>query len=537
MQSKRETNSRQSTLSPNAQPELFLKCRSLIGQAESLAESVTELLPHKDFSFAGLQEQLDEPFSIFVCGEFNSGKSTLLNTLAGEQLAPVGVLPTTKEIVNITSSKVTDVSFIDSPGTNSIIKEHQNRTTSYLKRTDLILFVTSVERPLSDSEMHFLEEVRNTWSRKLVVAINKSDLLSKEENEQIVDYVSQGLRASFGISTPLFLISARSGSGLQELTDYLNHYLSDVERIKLKLSGPPHSLLVYADKLSPLLLASLRKVEHDISAYQKVISRVETRIEEGMLISRGHKDQLTFLFENLETNLEAVIENYFGLFTLVHSRISGKDHSLRTKISSVIEDIRLDEKTKQIVQDAAAQSASHRERVLSEAREDLSHLLSSSVEELAVANLKPEGLDAKRLAEELRDAASKGLNRFVTMSSLAAATGIGMHVAATAALVELSGFVAMMTLGIIGLRALPREKRRAKKELKELIKGVRQSFSDALSAEFLAQSERFIHSIRKQLNPAISLLETRQAELKIQEKALSELRLEIERYLLELSRS
>src|SRR5699024_5666774 len=39
--------------------------------------------------------ELDNPLSIALVGEFNAGKSTLLNAIIGEEVAPVGILPTT----------------------------------------------------------------------------------------------------------------------------------------------------------------------------------------------------------------------------------------------------------------------------------------------------------------------------------------------------------------------------------------------------------------------------------------------------------
>ena len=41
---------------------------------------------------------LDEPFLLVVVGEFNSGKSTVINALLGEALLEEGILPTTNEI-------------------------------------------------------------------------------------------------------------------------------------------------------------------------------------------------------------------------------------------------------------------------------------------------------------------------------------------------------------------------------------------------------------------------------------------------------
>ena len=92
---------------------------------------------------------LDELFLLCVVGEFNSGKSSLINRLVGEDVVRVGPTPTTDRIHALTSSpNATSPSFlqseidtiglnsnsmswlsrgfiIDSPGTNAIVKGHQ----------------------------------------------------------------------------------------------------------------------------------------------------------------------------------------------------------------------------------------------------------------------------------------------------------------------------------------------------------------------------------------------------------------------------
>ena len=43
-------------------------------------------------------KQLDQPFLVVIVGEFNSGKSTVVNALLGTRFLADGILPTTNEI-------------------------------------------------------------------------------------------------------------------------------------------------------------------------------------------------------------------------------------------------------------------------------------------------------------------------------------------------------------------------------------------------------------------------------------------------------
>src|SRR5690554_4360949 len=84
-------------------------------------------------------------FMLVVAGEFNAGKSSLVNALLGEKVMPEGVTPTTDRVTLITygeeASESSDgpnvvrrtfpnplldaVAFVDTPGTNAIVAKHQ----------------------------------------------------------------------------------------------------------------------------------------------------------------------------------------------------------------------------------------------------------------------------------------------------------------------------------------------------------------------------------------------------------------------------
>ncbi len=102
--------------------------------------------------------QLDDLFLLVVVGEFNAGKSAFINALLGERLLKEGVTPTT-DIINIirfseAQSEVRlekdcllltypaqflrDISIVDTPGTNAVIREHEAITTRFVPRADMV---------------------------------------------------------------------------------------------------------------------------------------------------------------------------------------------------------------------------------------------------------------------------------------------------------------------------------------------------------------------------------------------------------------
>ena len=132
-----------------------------------------------------------------IAGEFNSGKSSFINALLGERVLPEGVTPTTDRInllrhgPEVTEHAVEafllerthpaellrELSVVDTPGTNAVIRRHEELTRDFVPRADLVLFVTSADRPFSESEREFLERIRD-WGKKIVFIVNKIDILA-----------------------------------------------------------------------------------------------------------------------------------------------------------------------------------------------------------------------------------------------------------------------------------------------------------------------------------------------------------------------
>src|SRR5687768_13471582 len=215
---------------------------------------------------------LEDLFTIVVVGEFNAGKSSLINALFGVKLRVEGPIPV-DDVISIlrygaeaSQRKLSDfvieqfypidflrnITLVDTPGTNSIVQRHQEITEDYIPRADLILFVTSIDRPLSESERKFLEYIRE-WGKKVVFVLNKIDTKSESEIAQVLAYLTTNVRAIFGFDPTVFPVAAKlalesklgnatprdwTRSRFEALEDYIFQVLSEKERIRIKLSSP-----------------------------------------------------------------------------------------------------------------------------------------------------------------------------------------------------------------------------------------------------------------------------------------------------------
>lgn len=131
-------------------------------------------------------------------GEFNSGKSTVINALLGEKFLKEGVVPTTNEITflrycdfdsmeqqryetysdgqyvcYLSAQILRKMIIVDTPGTNVILQRQQRLTEEFVPRADLLLFVLSADRPLSESEVTFLRYAQQ-WKKKSSLRIEQS---------------------------------------------------------------------------------------------------------------------------------------------------------------------------------------------------------------------------------------------------------------------------------------------------------------------------------------------------------------------------
>ena len=209
-------------------------------------------------------------------GEFNAGKSALINAMLGQKVLTEGVTPTTARVTLVrfgetVSEQIVDEGFaivthplgllkelniVDSPGTNAINRQHERLTNEFVPRSDLVLFVTSADRPLTESERLFLEKIL-AWGKKIVIVINKSDILEDSQSlQEVENFVRENATRILKAQPEIFSVSARlaqkaitagseterealrANSGIDALEHYITETLDDNSRLELKLRNP-----------------------------------------------------------------------------------------------------------------------------------------------------------------------------------------------------------------------------------------------------------------------------------------------------------
>ncbi|MEM2249859.1 MAG: dynamin family protein [Candidatus Bathyarchaeia archaeon] len=259
-----------------------------------------------------VREELESPFSIVFVGEFNRGKSSIINALLGEDLLEVRNQPTTSAVYIIeysdrsgTYDKITshlyrigfntellrDIRIVDTPGTESLKEEHEKILVDYLPKADMVFFVLDASQPLTKHELNLLNKIRS-YGSKIVIIINKIDIATEQEIKEAEAYIKQSFEEYLGFVPEIVKVSARletqkdPRSNFGELRDIMTKKLSDDEKMRLKMKRPIEIAHMFYKR------------------YQEVIYKRKSEIENELKEHIKLEDVLTFHFNGIDRILE-----------------------------------------------------------------------------------------------------------------------------------------------------------------------------------------------------------------------------------------
>ncbi|HWB40115.1 MAG TPA: dynamin family protein [Gemmatimonadales bacterium] len=578
---------RRSFLSDREQ-DLRAREQELLGRlARALEAFGPDVQPVDLQRFREATEQLAGLFLLVIAGEFNSGKSSFINALLGERVLPEGVTPTTDRINVLRhgpevgeqaleafllerthpAELLRELTVVDTPGTNAVIRRHEELTRDFVPRADLVLFVTSADRPFSESEREFLERIRE-WGKKIVFIVNKIDILAgPAEQAEVIGYVRDNAAALLGETPQVFAVSARRAvqartqgtaelweqSGFDAVEEYLLRTLDQEERIRLKLLNPLNVGLRLAARYKEAAFERLKLLSQDIEALQSIdaqlalfhqemlrdfeprLSRLELLLNE--MEGRGHR----FFEETVRLGrIRSLLDSESIKRSFEREVVGDTPQQLETEVGRLIDWIV--ERNHKVWQDVSQfvdrrRLSLHQENMLGEVPTTFGYNRQALLE--SVGRVSREVIGGYDRERESRAIADEVQGAFATTAlAEAGAIGLGTLVATvvTGAAADVTGILLAAALAVGGFYVIPRKRRQAQADFRRRMEQLRSRLRDGLTRqvhhevtqstdrinEAIAPYRRFVHSQQQKINEA-------RGELVATEDALLRLRGEIER--------
>ncbi len=289
--------------------------------------------PEEMDTLQALLRDISEPLLFVVVGEVKSGKSSLLNALFGNEFAKVDVLPATDRVYIFrygpqeksteVSPKLTerhlsipflrDFNVVDTPGTNTMVKEHQMVAEDFMPRADVVLFVFSVANPWTQSNWEFLDFLQKTWLKNVIFVLQQIDLREPTEIDVIHRHLQDTAMRRLGFVPPIFSVSARKAllartsgldkerlwdeSGFAPLEEQISFIVTESSTRMLKLRSTFQATRVALEGLNREVRGFLDKIAADVAVLERLDTLLQTRREQMLR-------QVTALVREVETIYE-----------------------------------------------------------------------------------------------------------------------------------------------------------------------------------------------------------------------------------------
>jgi GTP-binding protein EngB required for normal cell division len=298
------------------------------------------------------------PFiDVAILGQFKAGKSSFLNSIIGKSVLPVGVIPVTTVITrliygqnegaivtfldnrqlrikldevelfisearnpaNEKSVEVVDIELpqlqyyeglrlVDTPGLGSVFKYNTEISQEWLPEVGMAIVAISADRPLSENDLELISGLTE-HTPKVVLLLSKVDLLSSEQQKEVVQFFKSTLKRELSKDFPVLLYSVVSETEFYKR--FLDQLLLSLSRnrgsefegiLRHKVRSLARNTLSYLD----IALKTSRQGDQERDVLKKLIldEKVNYNLiqSELALIARESKAQTrTLISEYLDT--------------------------------------------------------------------------------------------------------------------------------------------------------------------------------------------------------------------------------------------
>ena len=309
-----------------------------------------------------LQDKIYEnEIIISVVGQFKRGKSSFVNTLFDDSVLPTGIIPVTSTVteirygrtfrsevvfndgtsVPIKISEISDycseqgnsenhknvmavklwspkfpfgrnVVLVDTPGVGSINQQNTDCSYSYVKQSDALVFMLSVDSPISETERDFLIKCKE-YAAKFFIAVNKIDNIDDNNRKVFLGYCKKIISECLEQDISVYAVSAKTGEGIKKFTETINTEIKKSGK-KLKEKSIENKLdIVIAQTKAKLQLAidsSSIPTENLAEKIQKIEDKQNEILCFGDELKVLSTHRTTILVDNIKEKLQNKVLEY-----------------------------------------------------------------------------------------------------------------------------------------------------------------------------------------------------------------------------------
>ncbi|MEP6821558.1 MAG: dynamin family protein [Chthoniobacterales bacterium] len=271
----------------------------------------------------GRLNNLQSAALLVIVGEVKAGKSSFLNALMQEEVCRAAPEPCTVSIQELVyggersvaslgpawerlylpKEVLRELSLVDTPGTNSILHDHQTITEKYIPQSDLVVFVVSATNPHTATAWEFLSAIRKEWHRKIVFVLQQADRASERELTTNRAHVQQYARERNVKNPTVFTLSAKReldgspDSGFAEFREFLRYGIECGEVWRTKVDGSYQTIRTVMAKLITRQRAEMDALAEERAFYQGLLQKVEARQENANSLKHSLVGQLASAYD------------------------------------------------------------------------------------------------------------------------------------------------------------------------------------------------------------------------------------------------
>ena len=553
---------------------------ALTSLRDALQRFGADVTPHDMRTLNEAIAHLDELFLLVIAGEFNSGKSSFINALLGDKVLREGVTPTTDRITLLRygtephernveeflieyvfpATVLEHIAVVDTPGTNAIIRRHEELTRDFIPRSDLVLFVTSADRPFTESERSFLSAIQE-WGKKIIIILNKVDLLETDEVEQVVNFIRENARDLLGFTPQVFPISARlaqrarngqvdeelwQASKFETVEQYILETLDEEQRLRLKLLSPIGVAQHLTDKYLKVAETRLETLQQDFATLDNIERQMGLFREDLGEDFVYHQTEIENILNNFELRGMDFFDNTIRIGNIMELRhtdrlseaferevLADVPQQIEQRIQGLIDwmiekNLRLWQSIMDYLQ--RNRVPEHRDGLIGDVGGSFDYNRGALIDSVAlttqrVVNTYDREAESRAFGDDVRNALA------ATALTEAGAVGIGalLIAAFNSIWLDVTGILTAGLVALAGFYVLPNKRRQVKRQLRERINTLREQLLHTMQQQFDSELDKMIGRIREAIAPYTRFIRTQREHLTQVQGELSDIDVELGR--------